>query len=533
MFSKIFSSLSLLLLIVLQHPQHLSAQAPGWTDYVERTNQFPKDSYIVGFNSERNVSSSQADEVLENLLDYAKIQLIESISVTIKSIGTLNITNINSQTHEYFKKTSASYSKVNVTGLNTDIYYDKRKKEAFAIAYASRSELIDTYRDKIKKGSEVIKRKIEAANTFKINGDNQSAMKNYFETLPVFREVEEAYTIIVALNTGLIQEIEPAIQEINNQKFMVNQAVAELQKGDDLSLDDVAYFMAKGFQIQTNKPKRPIQLANFTYQDSKMGSPFSKRWGSVFEKKLVDAADYPIVKFQADNFYSGSNVFKTEEDNERKESLYRITGTYWEEGDDIKIIAILREIESGKALASMEGSLDVSWLLANNVQYRPENFEVAYENQKVFSKDEDEVVGGELMVDVWTNRGDENLIFTEGETMKVFVRVNKPSYLRFIYHLADGTKVMLLDNYFIDQENVNKVYEIPEEFECSAPFGVETMQINAQSKRFEPLNYNYQDGYQIITDDLEEVVSKTRGFKTKKKTSNAEKRVIITTIAAN
>ncbi|MBX2842629.1 MAG: DUF4384 domain-containing protein [Flammeovirgaceae bacterium] len=531
MFSKIFSSLSLLLLIFIQLPLHVSAQAPGWTDYVERTNQFPKGSYIVGFNSERNVSSSQADAVLENLLDYAKIQLIESISVTIKSIGTLNITNINSQTHEYFKKTSASYSKVNVTGLKTDIYYDKKKKEAFAIAYASRSELIDTYKDKIKKGSAVIKRKIEAANTFKTNGDNQNAMKNYFETLPVFREVEEAYTIIVALNTGLIQEIEPVIQEINNQKFTVNHAVADLQKGDDLSLDDVAYLMAKGFQIQTNKPKRPIQLANFTYQDSKMGSPFSKRWASVFEKKLVDAADYPIVKLQADNFYTGSNIFKSEEEKDPTESLYMITGTYWEEDDNIKIISILREIESGKALASMEGSLDVSWLLANNVRYRPENFEVAYENQKVFSKDE--IVGGELMVDLWTNHGDDNLIYSEGETMKVYVRVNKPSYLRFIYHLADGTKVMLLDNYYIDDSNINKVYEIPEEFECSAPFGVETMQVNAQSKKFDPLNYNYQDGYQIITDDLEEVVSKTRGFKTKKKVSNAEKRVIITTIAEN
>merc|ERR1711916_40037 len=120
-------------------------------------------------------------------------------------------------------------------------------------------------------------------------------------------------------------------------------------------------------------------------------------------------------------------------------------------------------------------------------------------------------------------------IYSEGETMKVYVKMGKPCYIRFIYHAADGSKVLLLDNYYIDASNVNKVYQIPEEFECTAPFGVETLQVNAQSAKFTPLNVREEYGYAFITDDLEEVIAKTRGFKKKEKVMLAEKRLMITT----
>ena len=503
------------------------AQRPSWVDYEERTARYPKSEYVIGFNSQSGVSSYEADQIQDELLEYARIKLVESINVTIKSIGTLNITNVNQQTHEYFKKTSASYSKVNLTGLETETYYDKKKKEAFAIAYAHRPTLIESYVNQIKKNQESIDRKMQTAFSFYEKGDNQNALKHYFETLPLFREVEEAYTLIIAMAGGTMAEIQPAIEQVNSYKFTVNDAIAEIQKSDELEIDDLAYMLAKGYQLQTRKPKRPIRLANFTYQDSKMTSQFSKRWGLLFEKMLVDVADYPITSAPSDNYYANFNPFK-EEEKQEGESLYIITGTFWEEGDKLRIISILREIETGKALASMEGTMLLSKLEEKNISVKPENYEEAISEVKVFAKDD--VSGGELLVEAWTNHGDENLIYSEGETMKVYVKVNKPCYIRFIYHAADGSKVLLLDNYYIDASNVNKVYQIPEEFECTAPFGVETLQVNAQSAKFTPLNVREEYGYAFITDDLEEVIAKTRGFKKKEKVMLAEKRLMITTM---
>ncbi len=521
------SPLRYFLLFFLFISFNISAQRPAWVEYEERNSMYPKSEYVMGFNSERGVSPYTADDVQEELLEYARIKLVESINVTIKSIGTLNITNVNQQTHEYFKKTSASYSKVNLTGLQTETYYDKRKKEAFAIAYAHKPTLITSYVNQINKHQEAIDRKVQTAFSFYEKGDNQNALKHYFETLPLFREVEEAYTLIIALSGGTLAEIEPAIEKVNSYKFTVNDAIAEIQKSDDLEMGDLAYMLAKGYQLQTKKPKRPIRLANFTYQDSKMTSQFSKRWGLLFEKMLVDVADYPITTVPSDNYYANINPFKEEKEN-LGGPLYVITGTFWEEGGKLRIISILREIETGKALASMEGTMLLAKLTAKNIPVKPDNYEEAISELKVFAKDD--VSGGELLVESWTNHGDENLIYTEGETMKVYVKVNKPCYIRFIYHAADGSKVLLLDNYYIDASNVNKVYQIPEEFECTAPFGVETLQINAQTAKFTPLNVRKEYGYAFITDNLEEVIAKTRGFKKKEKVMLAEKRLMITTM---
>ena len=55
--------------------------------------------------------------------------------------------------------------------------------------------------------------------------------------------------------------------------------------------------------------------------------------------------------------------------------------------------------------------------------------------------------------------------------------------------------------------------QIPDEFECSSPFGVETLQANAQTVEFEKLQISRQDGYDFINDNIQEVLVKTRGFK--------------------
>jgi len=61
--------------------------------------------------------------------------------------------------------------------------------------------------------------------------------------------------------------------------------------------------------------------------------------------------------------------------------------------------------------------------------------------------DKDELVQGKLKVEVWTNKGDDNLIFTEGKRPRFYVRDNKECFIRFIYHLADNQAFLLIDNY--------------------------------------------------------------------------------------
>ena len=181
-------------------------------------------------------------------------------------------------------------------------------------------------------------------------------------------------------------------------------------------------------------------------------------------------------------------------------------------------------------MASAEAILPISWLEANSIGYLPENFENAYSRMKVFQTNE--IVKGDLNIEVWTNKGDDNLIFVEGERLKFYVRANKECYLRFVYHLADNQSVLLLDSYYIPSNMANKVVELPDEFECTEPFGVETLQVNAQTKPFEKLKTRDQYGYKFIEEPLNEVILSTRGFKKVEPETidRAEKRIIFTTL---
>jgi hypothetical protein len=89
-----------------------------------------------------------------------------------------------------------------------------------------------------------------------------------------------------------------------------------------------------------------------------------------------------------------------------------------------------------------------------------------------------------------------------------------------------------LSNYYIDETKINKPVEIPQEFECDAPFGAEVLQVFARTEQFEPVATVQSGGYEILKDSLETFVAATRGMKKATMgTLQAEARITLTTIA--
>jgi hypothetical protein len=292
----------------------------------------------------------------------------------------------------------------------------------------------------------------------------------------------------------------------------VDSQINTLRNSNQLSLDDAASFLAFGLGLQTGELKDPVRLANFTYQDTPMASPFSRKFKSLFEQGLINEAHYNVV--DQTSKAPGGTV---------------LTGSYWEEKDKLKVTALLRDAVTGNAVASASCFIPLTSLQQNDVDFKPENYQNAMTNMKMFAKDE--LKGGELKVEVLTNKGTDGQIYAEGETMKLFVRANRECYIRFIYHLADGNKVLLLDNYYINRDKVNQVYELPYTFECAEPFGVETLQVNAQTAMFDPLTTKQENGYDFIQENTEQILVKTRGFKPKDgQLMKAEEIVTITTM---
>ena len=152
---------------------------------------------------------------------------------------------------------------------------------------------------------------------------------------------------------------------------------------------------------------------------------------------------------------------------------------------------------------------------------------------------EGEIISSQLQVEVWTNRGSENVLFNSGEEMRVYVRVNRQSYVRLLYILADGAKTLLFDGLYIDQSKVNQVVEVPEVFECASPFGGEMLIAVARTVPFDLLETVEVDGYFFLQSTNSTVTANltrgTKGFKRKKKESSeiqqSESRLVITTMS--
>ena len=68
--------------------------------------------------------------------------------------------------------------------------------------------------------------------------------------------------------------------------------------------------------------------------------------------------------------------------------------------------------------------------------------------------------------------------------MTVYLKSNQPCHVRLLYILANGQKIVLVDNLKINMESINKAMVINElldiVFEWSSPFGAEMlMQLDA------------------------------------------------------
>ena len=115
-----------------------------------------------------------------------------------------------------------------------------------------------------------------------------------------------------------------------------------------------------------------------------------------------------------------------------------------------------------------------------------------------------------LTIEVWTGRG-KKPVLTEGDTANIYFRVTKPCYVRLIYKMADGSAVLLADNYKVTETKINKKLSAPTAFGVGAPFGNELLSAYAQSEPFDKVITKKYGKYDIIAkSDLNRAIETTQ-----------------------
>lgn len=485
------------------------AQLPVWTNPSERKILYPDNEYLVAIYSVGYDKSQPVEQKIQQCLDYAKTDVAESVQVSIHSMTTTDVTETNTKVQDFFNHKAAVFSDLTIAGLKSESYKDEKAKIIYALAYAKKVDIVNHYKNEITQKKSEASGIISAARALTDAGKKSQAIMKYYEAMSLIRIMEQDQAILLALDPSQYDG------EISATGKSVNEAISALANNPERTLEDACFFIAEGLRNQVKVVSSPVTVSMFSYQDTQMGSDFSFRLGSQLQQELVR---------------QGFNIVTTRSVNPNSTPETKVIyGTYWKENENLNIMAIIRDPQSSRIIASAEATLPVSWLMTNNISYLPDNYNEALEQIKTFRKDE--IINGGLMVELMTNHGKDNALYQEDDTLIMYVKVNRECYVRVIYYQADGSKVLLQDDYFISADMANKFIQLPDKNVATAPFGVETLQLNAQTSRFQPLPVKMSGGYKFIDEDLATIVTRTRGFKAvSEENLGAEKRITITTV---
>ena len=509
------------------------AAKPDWVKNYGLSEERPIHIYLVGFGS----AWGSGAEPRQTAADNARADISRHIVTKVKSVIRTSESETKGTLSQQYSGVTQSETALKLLGLETEQYVESgRNPNTYVLAYVSRAELKRIYTARASTLREEIRRILADAEKAENASKIDLAVEKYLSTYPLYDALNEAEIILlVTKHYGSPSDVafneldritkrlsgELDISPIPSHTEVVNR-VEQLVSESVTSVDGIARAVVFQLSKQIKQLAGKVLLTPFTYQDTQMTSPFSRQLLAALEVQLGQVAKWKTVN-QTRRLYNNFRPHSVQHMRDfAKEAgaALLLSGTYWENEDQITLRATLRDVETGeiKAGAIVHFDRDMEAL-----DLKPQNYKQLLIEQNAFA--EGEFVSG-LQVEMWTNKGSEHLLYIEGETMKVFVRVNREVHIRLLYILADGRRTLLYDSYYIDPSKVNRVVEIPQEFECAPPFGAELLVVAARTEEFPPIQTYESDGYHFLSaKDAGQAARDFRGMKKKQKQSNVQQRL--------
>lgn len=520
----------LVIFLFLALPLMAKDELPVWVTSLGSTTGYPRQLFVTGFgmsSDDRKISESDKVAYARNM---ALADLAASLRVELSSENIVNsfstMVNGDEKMLDEYKARVTAKTELNIDGVNYKQYTKDRR--SYALAYLEKSAAIEHYRGKLKNRLGLLEELQAQGNKHLVDRKMADARDTYLKCDQVIGEIED-----IILFTELLGDSDPVSKEDLSKIVSAKNGSRELWDKTSENMEDAAEQLAMKIAKLDPKPGK-VQVNAFMLNDSYQYSQFSSRFRSVMEERLAaHTALKPLLLTEMDFTPLSAGVAR--HGVAANGADYLLSGTYFIKTDEIHFYMRLVESASGTIVASAAARMNIK--AAGDIELKPRNFVQAQIDRKVFSSDE--IVGGSLNLEVWTNLGTEGLAVEEEQSLTLYIRVNQPCYIRFIYHLANGARVVPeknLMNYYIDIDKVNRVVTLPEEFVVCAPFGTETMQFFASTEMIPPVGVVNRvfDGeeYEVISDDLVESNIRYRGIKKKaKEVQVTEKRILLTTVA--
>lgn len=501
--------------LFLSLPCAAADQRPDWVDANGVSARYPDSRSVTGygFAEDRN-SGDRTTAAAQNALRDLSSKFI----VNIRDEITVKLRETDGNYSSDVRNTISAETRLRLLGVKTVTWDDSRRDRAHALAVMEIDPAIGMYTDYRNNLAARLASLIAAGEAAEKNGDLRQAIVSYRTTFPLFIELGETETVlgILRVKSAFPQEGSPAPPVPLTREGI--EARLRNMVGAVTSVKACAVSLAEQLKSQYTSTA-PLAVFPLTYRDTDFNSQFS-------------AAFVPVLEAELTQYY---RVFSPDNTRRLPSTMVNVlSGAYWVDNGTVRIIVFITNPSTGAKMAS--GSVEAAQpvFAEAGMELLPPNFDDAYRDTRVFLGQT--VIPGSLSLDAWTSKGDRNLIFRQNEETELFVRVNKPCYLQAVYHMANGVRLLLYNNYHIDESRVNFVVALPDTFYFAPPLGVERLQLFASTERFDApktvrADYDGETYPNVMAEDFAEHTIAMRGIKKIEPLRElAEKIVTITTV---
>lgn len=455
-----------------------AATPPDWVRSGGTSSKFPSETHLVGF-------AMAPDTSVDAAKNGAAADLATRITVRIENETSSVSAEKNGAGSFAVSALTRATTDVRLSGLSFETFVGDG--HAYAFAFVARSEAVAQRKEQRDRAIARARELLASAEKAEKEGHEAAALSACYGVRVAVAEAAEEDSIGRAIQRDQMGSFEGA-----SLIATAEERIRKLLHRPSSTIVEAVATLALQLKQQGITNQARCTVAPLTYGTTPFSSAFGKQLSLGVERALADTAGQGTAK--------GDLVLK---------------GTYLAEGGAWKVALLVREASTGRAIASAEVALPKA-AVSPEIATLPVNFEQALKDQRLLG--EGESVSGDLHLEVWTNKGRSNLVFSEKEELTLNFRVNRPAYVRLIYILSDGNKVPLQQAYFVDASKVNMAVEYPDKFEISPPFGVERIYAVAFTQKPEPLPTKHvmvggQD-YEVVNETTEALVHH-RGLKKK------------------
>lgn len=322
------------------------AQTPDWVAKDFRNANYPEHSYLKGYVEITDINKKYIDEEMKQVVDAAKANLTQSVKVQVKSVSTSNVSDYNGQIDDYFNQKTTSSSDLQLIGLQTESFYDKKTKKGYGLAYVNKNRMVEYYRSEIGKNVSDITNIMDQSAGMQTKGDIKQAFKKGLEAYNKFFVIDESQKILMAI--GATTSLDTRIDEVNELNSAFNTLMTSIQSDRRMTLDDVGYIVANGLIKSQGDQHKSIGLLEFTFEQTGFTSDFSNKLNVVIKQSLP--SETPSVG-------------------------YAIHGVYLKEGANLVVKSKMIDTKTKKVVGRNSVQITQAELLMNNISFVPSDIE--------------------------------------------------------------------------------------------------------------------------------------------------------------